>query len=160
MRKVIVNSTPLIALCKADRLDLLRRLYDEICIPEAVFREVTEKNDTVKSQIAACSWIHIEAVNETQNRKMYKAKLHNGEVEVMILAQEHIGDHLVVIDDRAARRTAEYLGLTLTGTMGVLLKAKQRGLLDSVMSVVKEMEMNGIYLSEALKAQIKRLAQE
>lgn len=43
---------------------------------------------------------------------MYRAKLHDGEVEVMILAQEHEGEHLVVIDDGPARKTAEFLGLT------------------------------------------------
>ena len=37
MRKVIVNSTPLIALCKAGELLLLRRMYGEIKIPEAVY---------------------------------------------------------------------------------------------------------------------------
>jgi predicted nucleic acid-binding protein len=41
MRKVIVNSTPLIALCKVNQLDLLRRLYGEITVPKAVFEEVT-----------------------------------------------------------------------------------------------------------------------
>lgn len=51
MRKVIVNSTPLIALCKVNQLELLRELYTEITIPEAVFQEVTAKNDSVKRKI-------------------------------------------------------------------------------------------------------------
>lgn len=160
MRKVIINSTPLIALCKVDQLELLHGLYGEVFIPEAVFKEVTEKNDVVRHRITSCSWIHVETVQDTQSRKMYKAKLHDGEVEVMILAQEHQGEHLVVIDDGAARRTAEYLGLTLSGTMGVLIKAKQRGLLDSVMPIVAQMEAHEIYLSDALKAQVRRLAHE
>lgn len=41
MRSVIVNSTPLIILCGIGQLGLLRRLYGEIHIPEAVYREVT-----------------------------------------------------------------------------------------------------------------------
>lgn len=48
---------------------------------------------------------------------MYRAKLHDGEVEVMILAQEK-GADLVIIDDHAAKKTAKYLGLPVTGTMG------------------------------------------
>lgn len=43
MRKVIVNSTPLIALAKCDQLDLLKKMYGHIIIPDAVYREVTEK---------------------------------------------------------------------------------------------------------------------
>ncbi len=134
-----MNSTPLIALCKADQLDLLRRLYGEITVPKAVFDEVTRKNDPVKKEVSAASWIHIEAVQDMKARRMYRAKLHDGEVEVMILAQEHEGEHLVVIDDNAARKTARFLGLTLTGTLGVLIKAKECGYLDSVMSVVRQM---------------------
>jgi predicted nucleic acid-binding protein len=160
MRKVIINSTPIIALCKVDRLEILHKLYGEVTIPQAVFREVTEKNDVVRQRISSCQWIHVEGVKDTSSRKMYKAKLHDGEVEVMILAQECEGEHLVIIDDSAPRRTADYLGLTLTGTMGVLIKAKQLGFLDSVMSVVAQMEAHQIYLSDDLKAQVCRLAGE
>lgn len=51
MRKVIVNSTPLIVLCGIGRLDILRELYEEIVIPTAVFREVTVKDDSACVQI-------------------------------------------------------------------------------------------------------------
>ncbi len=91
---------------------------------------------------------------------MYRAKLHDGEVEVMILAQEHQGEHLVIIDDGPARKTAEYLGLELTGTIGVLIKAKINGYIDAVMPVIKEMERHGIYMSNDLKAQVKRVSKE
>ena len=46
MRRVIVNSTPIIVLCNIGLLDILKALYAEICIPEAVYREVTEKDDS------------------------------------------------------------------------------------------------------------------
>jgi predicted nucleic acid-binding protein len=160
MRKVIVNSTPLIALCKVNQLDLLRRLYGEITVPKAVFEEVTKKNDLVRKEVAAASWIHIETVQDTKAKRMYRAKLHDGEVEVMILAQEYEGEHLVVIDDNAARKTAQFLGLTLTGTLGVLIKAKELGLIDSVMPIVGRMEENEIYFSDSLKARVKRLSRE
>ena len=79
MRKVIVNSTPLIALCKVDQLDLLRKLYREISIPEAVFVEVSRKNDIVKQTIEACPWIHREMISNSISKRMYRAKLHDGE---------------------------------------------------------------------------------
>ena len=86
MRKIIVNSTPLIGLCKIDRLDILQKLYGSITIPQAVFDEVTRKNDAVKSIITNAEWIHIESIHEFSSKQMYRAKLHDGEVEVMILA--------------------------------------------------------------------------
>ena len=140
MRKVIVNSTPIIALSKAGRLHLLKELYGQISIPTAVKEEVTRKNDSVKAELESCDWIHVEPITDFTSKSMYKAKLHDGEVEVMILAQEHEGDHLVIIDDGPARRTAEYLGLTLTGTIGVLIKAKGKGLIGAVMPVISIME--------------------
>lgn len=152
MRKVVVNSTPLIALCKVNRLELLKDLYGEITIPEAVFQEITAKNDAVKRKVLSNgAWIHIQAVSDTSDRRMYKAKLHDGEVEVMILAQEIHAD-LVIIDDNAARKTAVYLGLPLTGTVGVLLRAKERGFIPQVMPVVESMEQNGIFYGPQLKA--------
>ena len=160
MRKVIVNSTPIIALCKAGVLQLLHELYGEVTIPRAVFDEVTRKNDVVKKAVLENPWIHIERVRDGSARRMYKTKLHDGEVEVMMLAQEHGPDHLVVIDDNAARKTAEYLGLRLTGTVGVLIRAKQLGLVDSVMAIVRKMESSGIFLSEELKERVRRIAEE
>ncbi len=160
MRKVIVNSTPLIALCKTDCLYILKELYGEIYIPEAVFHEVSAKNDSIREQIIDNSWIHIEPVADLSSKRMYRAKLHDGEIEVMILAQEWAEEHLVIIDDYAARKTAEFLDLTLTGTIGVLIKAKQRGLIHAVMPIISKMEKCGLYFSEQLKAQVRRLVNE
>ena len=143
-----------------NQLDLLRRLYEDITVPKAVFEEVTQKNDLVRKEVTAASWIHIETVQDTKAKRMYRAKLHDGEVEVMILAQEHEGEHLVVIDDNAARTTAQFLGLTLTGTMGVLIKAKELGYIDSVMPIVNRMEEKQIFFSTGLKERVKRLSHE
>lgn len=90
---------------------------------------------------------------------MYSAKLHDGEVEVMLLAKEICAD-AVIIDDGAARKTAEFLSLPLTGTLGVMIKAKRLGLIDAVMPIVREMEQNGIYYSAQLKDMIRKLAGE
>lgn len=64
MRKVIVNSTPLIGLCKIGRLDILKKIYGNITVPQAVFDEVTKKNDSAKKQISDATWIHVEAIQE------------------------------------------------------------------------------------------------
>ena len=160
MRKIIVNSTPLIALAKANKLEILKEMYEHIIIPEAVYREVTEKDDVAAQRIeAAREWIEVRKVVSNLDRRMYKAKLHDGEVEVMLLAQE-IGADAVIIDDGAARKTAEYLELPLTGTLGVMIKAKRRGLLEAVMPVVQQMEQNGIFFSRELKEKIRKFSNE
>ena len=73
--------------------------------------------------------VHVEQIKDHGEKKMYKAKLHDGEVEVMILAQERNAD-LVILDDNAAKKTAKYLGLTVTGTLGVLVKGKRQGIIE------------------------------
>lgn len=160
MRRVIVNSTPLIVLSKINRLDILKELYGEIIIPQAVFAEVTAKEDSACRQIAREKWIHVECVEDQSEKKMYRAKLHDGEVEVMILAQEEKKADLIIIDDNAAKKTAKYLGLTVTGTIGVLLRAKKSGIIKAISPVIDEMKQKGFYISSDLEKMILEQAEE
>lgn len=160
MPRVIVNSTPLIVLCKIGRLDILQKLYGVIVIPQAVFYEITAKEDSACRQISEQEWIHVEGISDQSDKKMYKAKLHNGEVEVMILAQEKPEADLVIIDDNAAKKTAKYLGLTVTGTIGVLLKAKKAGVIEKAAPVIEEMKKRGFYISRELERMVLEQADE
>ncbi len=90
---------------------------------------------------------------------MYKAKLHDGEVEVMILAQERKAD-LVILDDNAAKKTAKYLGLSVTGTLGVLVKAKRQGIIKEVRPLLAEMRQKGFYVSNAVEQMVLEQAGE
>ena len=161
MRRVIVNSTPLIVLCNVGRLEILRTLYTEITIPEAVFAEVTKKEDSACQIVKnSLDWIRVERILSPSDKKMYQAKLHDGEVEVMILAQEGVRADLVVLDDNAAKKTAKYLGLTVTGTLGILLKAKKVGMIPMIAPVLEEIKKNGFYISEAVEQMVLREAGE
>jgi len=104
MRKVIANSTPIIILSKICELEILKNLYGEIIIPRAVFKEVTQKNDLAKEKILNSEWIKILEVRDKSDRKIYQAKLHDGEVEVMILAKEISADLLIIMTMRRKRR--------------------------------------------------------
>lgn len=161
MRRVIVNSTPLLVLGKIGKLDILRKLYGQIEIPYAVYCEVSLKNDIASSALkSAGNWIQVRRVNDKTDYAMYHAKLHAGEVETMILARESSGDSLVILDDKAARDTAKFLGLTVTGTLGVLVKAKQCKLISSLKPVIEDIEKNGFYLSKELKQIVLESADE
>lgn len=151
MHRIIVNSTPLIILCNVGRVDILQKLYGQIVIPEAVYEEVTAKKDSACQQLVLADWIHVERIKEQTAKKMYQAKLHDGEVEVMILAQEDKNTELVIIDDNAAKKTAKYLGLNVTGTLGVLLKAKRMGIIKEVSPIISEMRKKGFYVSGYLE---------
>ena len=161
MRRVIVNSTPLLVLGNIGQLDILCKMYGEIIIPEAVYREVTEKDDAASQAVcAADNWIKVEAVQNLNEYALYSARLHAGEVETMILAQQSPKADLIVLDDNAARKTAEFLGLTVTGTIGILLKAKQNGIVAQIKPLLNEIMQNGFFISDRLLQMILQAAGE
>lgn len=158
MDKVIVNSTPVIGLANIGKLDVLRQMYGTITIPQAVFDEI--KSPSVQRQVNANrDWIVVEQINDSSQKQMYRAKLHAGEVEVMILAQEKKAD-LVILDDNAAKKTAKFLGLRVIGTLGILVLAKKRGYIKEVSPVLDALKRDGFFVSDDLCDLVLRQADE
>ena len=151
MRKVVVNTTPLIALSHVGRLDILKELYGEIIIPEAVYRELSAKEDSICKNMVnkSLDWIRIDSIKNQMAKAMYKTQLHDGEVEVMILSKEIEAD-VVIIDDANAKKHAKYLQLPVTGTLGVLIKAKKEGYVGELKPILYQMVEKGIYVSQEL----------
>ena len=161
MRKVVVNTTPLIALSHVSQLDVLKRLYGEIIIPEAVYRELSIKTESIckKAVDNSLEWIRIKSISNEMAKAMYKTQLHDGEVEVMILSKEIAAD-VVIIDDANAKKHAKYLGFPVTGTLGVLIKAKREGYINELKPIFSQMVENGIYISQSLMESCLRQAGE
>ena len=110
MRRVVVNTTPIIALANIGCLSLLHELYDEVIIPSAVNNEII--SEPARSLVDSCNWIKINNVtDDAWNRMVFSTRLHAGEAEVIMLAKE-CGADLLIIDDNAAKKTAKYLGMT------------------------------------------------
>ncbi|WP_437661581.1 DUF3368 domain-containing protein [Sorangium sp. So ce1182] len=87
------------------------------------------------------------------------ADLDAGEREVLALAAGRSAS-LLLLDDGHARRYAKMLGLTFTGTLGILLRAKQRGLLDRVSPCLDQLHALGFRIAPALRASVLQLAGE
>ncbi|MBI5303457.1 MAG: DUF3368 domain-containing protein [Chloroflexi bacterium] len=85
--------------------------------------------------------------------------LDRGEAEAIVLAQE-LGADLVIIDERIARKHARRLGLKLTGTLGVLLEAKEHGFISAVKPLIEELVQGGIRLGADVIEESVRLAGE
>ncbi len=151
MRKVVVNTTPLIALSHVGQLNLLKQLYGEIIIPEAVYQELSVKEDSVCKKMVdkSLGWIRVCRISNQMAKVMYKTQLHDGEVEVMILSKEILAD-VVIIDDATAKKHAKYLGLPVTGTLGVLIRAKREGYIDEIKPILDRMMEKGIYISQSV----------
>jgi len=161
MHKVIVNSTPIISLCHIGKLDLLKKLYGQVLIPEAVYREINEKQDSV-AKIAldkSLNWIRVCKIQNEMAKFFFKSKLHDGEVEVMILGKEENAS-LLIIDDKNAKNHAKYLKFNVTGTLGVLLKAKREGYIDAIAPLLDKLLLKGIYLDDKIRALCLKEAKE
>lgn len=80
MRKVLANTTPLIALANIDQLELLHRLYNTIIVPQAVMDEIVQ--EPAKHRVHGCPWIKVEDIQDLSQRDIFRARLHAGEVDV------------------------------------------------------------------------------
>ena len=94
-------------------------------------------------------WIRIDSIKNQMAKAMYKTQLHDGEVEVMILSKEIAAD-VVIIDDANAKKHAKYLGLPVTGTLGMLIKAKKENCVNELKPILHQMIEKGIYVSQNL----------
>ena len=128
-KPVVSNSGPLITLATIGRLALLEALFKEIAVPQAVHDEVVVhgSGEPGSAEISAAPWIRVYQVQDKLAVNLLQESLGAGESEAIVLAQElHAG--LVLIDDALARRKASHIELRLTGTLGILLIAKDAGL--------------------------------
>jgi predicted nucleic acid-binding protein len=157
---VVCNTTPLVALFLLDQLELLERLYSSIFVPPTVRQEflagpLPRDRATV---LEHASWIQVVQL-ESPRRADMLTDLDRGEAEVIALAEEKSAD-LVIMDERLGRKYVRLLGLPLTGTIGVLLRAKREGLIESVRPLVQSLIGSGFYLAEELVEEALRLAGE
>lgn len=156
---VVLNNTPLVALWAIGRLDLLRDLFQEVLIPQAVEAEFLAIDPSVRRKaLWETSWVQSVALAHPRLALTY-AGLDSGEAEVLALAVERDA-RLVVVDERKARRYAERLGLRLTGTLGLLLSAKQAGLIDSVGFWAAKLQEAGLFLRPDLVQRVLQIAGE
>lgn len=130
---VVSNASPLITLAKVDQFDLLEKLFGRVVIPQAVYLEValhsTGKSGARETDMA--NWIEVREAGDELAVAVLRETLGAGESEAIVLAQT-TGATLVLLDDALARRKAERVGLVAMGTLGVLLLAKQTGLIEAV----------------------------
>ena len=157
---VVLNATPLIALAKIDRLELLRRVYTEVYVPEAVYNEVAGIPGKAGAiELTKAKWIKKARVKNRAIVNLLTAELDQGEAEVLVLADQLKADW-VVIDEQKGRAAARAAGLQLTGTVGVVLLAKRLGYVDKVKPIFDELAEVHFRLSDKVYRESLRKAGE
>jgi len=155
-RPVVSNTTPLINLAGIGLLDLLPRLYGVIWIPEQVADEFNEGAQTGDPNIKGLPWITV--ITPAAIDPLVKG-LGVGEAAAISLARTSHA-RAVLLDEKRGRRIAEQLQLPVVGTLGVLVAAKQEGLISSVQPALQKMIAQGRRLSPNLIAHVLRAAGE
>jgi predicted nucleic acid-binding protein len=128
--RAVVNATPLISLALLGRLSLLKEMFEEVMIPQAVYEEVVVQGVSKPGAeaLAAANWLTVMPMDVSVGLEPLLLGLDAGELAVLLLAQQITPDW-VIVDERLARSVAFALGLPVKGTLGILLTAVLAGLL-------------------------------
>ncbi len=144
----VVNASPLIFLSKAGLIDLLRVVSPQVMVPVPVALEIGRRgpDDVAAKALADTPWL-ISVPVTTVPPLIQSWDLGAGESAVLAYALRNLG-MVAIIDDGAGRRCAEVLGVPLSGTLGLVLLAKQRGTIPSARQVIATLKQHGMFLSE------------
>jgi uncharacterized protein len=159
---VVSNSSPLIALSIVNSLELLHALYSTIYIPEAVFHEVVIRGAgrPGATAVANTPWIVQQApANQQGVAQLLSSGLDQGESEAIVLATE-LSAGLLILDESRARVVARQRGLPVTGTLGVLIAAKNGGMIAVVKPLLDQLSAEGFYIGHHIIAYCLKLAGE
>ena len=139
-RLTICNTSPLINLATIGRVDLLESLFGKVIIPPAVMNELFAKRSMFPSAALAARKHPFQVMSPSNSLLVrgFEAIVHAGEAECLALAMEHPGS-MLLLDDLAARGSAEANDLRFTGTLGCLVEAKSRNLIDAVGPLLVEL---------------------
>jgi len=133
MRRVVSNTSPLTNLAAIGQLNLLHRLFGRVDIAHAVWDELNANGRSWpgRDEVARASWIVRQTPNNGALIRALQRDLDRGESESIALAVE-LGADLILLDEQDGRRLAQQQGLKPMGVVGVLLLAKQCGLLSAI----------------------------
>ena len=152
---VIADTTPIISLIKIDKLFLLQKLFGKVIIPQAVYDELVSNPKYTYEAITVynSSYISIVKIEDRQSvdKLRYSSGLDIGESEA-ITYSNLVNADLLLMDELKGRKVAKQLGLSITGTIGILIQSFDEGFLDKeeIIKSIKTLKNSGRYISDSL----------
>jgi predicted nucleic acid-binding protein len=137
---IIADTTCFIILSKINELQLLKDLYGTIYTTVDI---ASEFNSPLPE------WVIIRHIADDQKKQILELQIDKGEASAIALALE-IPKSVVVLDDLKARILAEKLGINITGTIGIIVKAKLRGVIPSIVPLLTKIKETNFRLSTAI----------
>ncbi|UOQ98718.1 DUF3368 domain-containing protein [Hymenobacter sp. 5317J-9] len=149
-RTIISDTSCFIVLTKIGALELLHQVYGQV---------VTTPDIAVEYGETLPEWVAVVAVKDQTRQLLLEMQIDKGESSAIALALE-TPDCILILDDYKARKIAERLGLNLTGTIGVIIKAKLRGVITSVKPLLDKIKQTNFRLSPELESLALKAADE
>lgn len=150
MTAPVSNTSPLTNLAAIGQFDLLRELYGQLLVAEAVWAELNANGHAWPGcdELASAAWIARRAVVNRPLVTALQERLDPGEAETIALAVE-CPPPFILMDEKEGRRAAHRFGLKTVGVVGVLIEAKARGLIAEVGPLLERLRQEaGFYLSD------------
>jgi len=153
---LIADSSALIALAIVDKLDLLDQLFGNVYIPRAVYNEMVQQNKLFATQLQNYSQDKVLDISSSFN---FNVSLGLGESEAIILYQEKNADYLLW-DDKKAKKFAQSFGINVIGSLGILLKAKEKRYIEKISPLVEILRNSPIFIDEKTLNIVLKMADE
>lgn len=151
MPKTIISDTScFIILSKIEALNLLQKIYGQIITTSDIVEEFGE---------ILPEWVIIKNASDSYKQKILELQLDKGESSAIALAIE-MPESILILDDFKARKIAQQLGLTITGTIGVIVKAKLTGKIPSIKPYLDKIKITNFRISSEIEAQALKEANE
>lgn len=149
-RTIISDTSCLIVLSNIGQIELLRQLYGQVTITNEIAEEFSE---------ALPDWVEILSVSDKTKQRILELQIDRGEASAIALALESTNT-TIIVDDQKARKVAQQLGINHTGTIGVIVKAKLRGIIPSIKPLLSKIKQTDFRLTADLEIEAIRQANE
>jgi predicted nucleic acid-binding protein len=151
MHKIIISDTScFIILTNIGELEIIEKLYGKITTTIEIATEFGEPLP---------DWVEILSVKGIDTQRLLEMQIDKGESSAIALALE-FSDSLLILDDFKARRIATQLGLSITGTLGIIIKAKLEGIIPSVIPILQKIKQTDFRLSNEVEIKVLKAAME
>ena len=128
--KTVSNTTPIISLSSIGKIEILKDIFQEIIIPQAVYEEIKAKQGYGYNEVDL-SFIKVQAIQNTEQEKFLLEQLDAGEAQAIVLSKEVNADN-TIIDENVGYTIAKESGLNVIRTLSILLKAKESNIIGEV----------------------------
>ena len=156
---VVSDTSPISNLLQIGEINLLRPIFHKIVVPSGVFAEICQV-ESHKEFLIKQDWIETATLTNTNLKTGLMADLDGGEAEAIALAIELKADYLLM-DETKGRQIAESYGVKVIGIIGVLIKAKEEGLIAEVKPYLQKLVNEaGFWLNPKLIKTILEIVKE